>query len=219
MIFSANLVNLGLPNTGADAILSFPTTTGEVQAALRAIRVDGLRYEEYMVTEYFSDIPGLTAALPQYADIDELNYLASRLADLSPAGKSAFAAAVQHGEYAGNIQDLINLTYNLDCFTLIPGIQNYEDYGRYLVEHHRDFFLPPAARHYFNYEEYGETASINEGGTLTPQGYIFDNQRPFQTYYSGREVPSEFKVFQYPMRTRAQSRPSAQHSGQDAPSR
>lgn len=219
MIFSANLVNLGLPNTGADAILSFPTTTGEVQAVLRAIRVDGLRYEEYMVTEYFSDIPGLAAALPQYADIDELNYLASRLADLSPAGKSAFAAAVQHGEYAGNIQDLINLTYNLDCFTLISSIQNYEDYGRYLVEHHRDFFLPPAARHYFNYEEYGETASINEGGTLTPQGYIFDNQSPFQTYYSGREVPSEFKVFQYPMRARAQSRPSAQHSGQDAPSR
>lgn len=219
MVFSANLVNLGLLHTGLDAALSFPTTTEEVQAVLRAIRVDGLRYEEYMVTEYFSDIPGLAAVLPQYADIDELNYLASRLADLSPAGKAAFAAAVQHGEYAGNIQDLINLTYNLDCFTLIPGIQSCEDYGRYLVEHHRDFFLPPAARHYFNYEEYGETAIINEGGTLTPQGYIFDNQSPFQTCYSGREVPSEFKVFQYPMQARAQSRPSAQHSKQDAPSR
>ena len=208
MEFTANLSNLGLLNAGTltDALLAFPATTEKVQAALREIHVDGMRYEEYVITGYSSDIPGLTSVLPEYADIDELNYLAHRLADLSPAGKATFAAAVQHGEYSGNVQDLINLTYNLRCFTLIPGIQTNEDYGRYLVEHYRDFFLPPAARYYFNYDEYGETTIINEGGMLTAQGYIFDNRTPFQQYYGGQEVPSEFKVFQYPMQARAQNR-------------
>ena len=53
-------------------------------AALRAIGVDGVRYEEVIVKDYSIGIDGIAPLLGEYAHIDELNYLACRLERLSP---------------------------------------------------------------------------------------------------------------------------------------
>lgn len=204
MEFTAHIANLGKCNEGilTDAELSFPTTTEKVQAALRSIGVDGLRYEEILVTEYSIGVEGLAPLLGEYASIDELNYLACRLGQLSAEDLNKFVAAVRFGEYASEMQDIINLSYpcNLECYTLLPEIRSYEDYGRYLVDTRREFSLPKKARFYFNFEEYGETTAINEDGDLTPQGYIVNNQsKPFQEIYDGKEIPESYKVFRYPI--------------------
>ena len=111
MEFTANIANLGKYTAGviAETELSFPTTTKQVQAALRSIGVDGLRYEEIIIKEYSIGIEGVAPLLGEYAHIDELNYLAMRLDSLSPEDLNKFIAAVRHGEYASEMQDLINL--------------------------------------------------------------------------------------------------------------
>ena len=119
-----------------------------------------------------------------------------------------FSAAVQHGEYTGTMEDLINLTYNLNCFTLYPSIGNAEEYGRILIEDLEDFELPEAIKPYIDYEAYGEDAKINEGGEFTSFGYIVNNQSPFENVYEGITVPKAFQVFQYPFRAFG-SRPEA----------
>lgn len=125
-----------------------------------------------------------------------------RLDCLSLEDVQKFSAAVRHGEYTGELRDLINLSYpcNLECYTLLPTVKNYEDYGRHLVDTRREFSLSRKARYYFDYEAYGEDTAINEGGDLTPQGYIFNNRtKPFQEIYDGKEIPREYQVFQYPL--------------------
>lgn len=209
MEFTANIANLGKYTAGiiAETEVSFPTTTEQVQAALRSIGVDGLRYEEIIITEYSIGIEGVTPLLGEYAHIDELNYLAMRLECLSPEDLKKFTAAVRHGEYASEIQDLINLSYpcNLACYTLLPEVKNYEDYGRHLVDTKREFSLPKQARFYFDFAEYGETTAINEGGDLTPLGYIFNNRSgKFQEIYHGQDIPEKYKVFQYPLQAKLQ---------------
>lgn len=206
---TAHIANLGKYNAGTltDAVLTFPTTTEQVQAALRSIGVDGLRYEEIIITEYSSGVPGLAASLGEYAHLDELNYLAARMSVLAPGQLEKFAAAVCHGEYGGNLQDLINLTYNLDCYDLLPEVKTYEDYGRLLVDTHREFHLSPKAQYYFDFAAYGEDTAINEGGELTPQGYICNNRSPFQKVYDALNIPQEYRVFQYPMQAKARERP------------
>ena len=204
MEFTARIANLGKYAAGrlTDAELSFPTTTEKVQEALRSIGVDGLRYEEIIVTEYSIGMEGIAPLLGEYAHIDELNYLASRLEQLSPEDQNKFVAAVRHGEYASDMQDLINLSYpcNLECYTLLPKVKSYEDYGQYLVDTRREFSLPKQARFYFDFAEYGETTAINEGGDLTPQGYLFNNQaKRFQEIYNGKDIPEQYRVFQYPL--------------------
>ena len=165
MEFTAVIANLGKHAAGivVETPLSFPTTTEQVQAALRAIGIDGVRYEEVIVKDYSIGIDGIAPLLGEYAHIDELNYLACRLERLSPEELTKFIAAVRHGDYCNGVQDLINLSYpcNLEQYTLLPEVQTYEDYGRYLVDSRRDFSLPKEARFYFDYAEYGETTAIN----------------------------------------------------------
>lgn len=112
--------------------------------------------------------------------------------------------------YGGDLSDIIDLTYRLDCYTLLPEIRNYEDYGYHLVESRRDFYLPQKARYYFDFSQYGEDTIINEGGTLTPQGYIrADRGKVFTQVYDGEHIPAEYRVFQYPMEARAKERQPA----------
>lgn len=202
MEFHANIANLGKYSAGqlAETILSFPATTEQVQAALREIGVDGLRYQEIIILECRTSIRGLADKIGDFNHIDELNYLASRLAELTPEQFKKFSAAAEHDEYGGSLQDLINLTYNLNCYDLLPDVKTDEDYGCHLVDTHREFFLPRQARLYFDYESYGQCTAINEGGCYTPQGYIFNNRRtPFKEVYNGQHIPERYKVFQYPI--------------------
>lgn len=222
MEFTANIANLSKYAAGimAEVELPFPTTTEKVQTALRSIGVDGLRYEEIIITEYSISIEGIAPVLGEYTPIDELNYLAMRMECLSPEDRAKFAAAVQCGEYASSAQDLINLSYpcNLACYTLLPEVKSYEDYGHYLVDTKREFSLPKKARFYFDFAEYGETTVINEDGDLTPQGYIFNNQtRVFQEIYNGKDIPHEYRVFQYPLQAKLQQ--TDQQRSRDSPVR
>lgn len=134
----------------------------------------------------------------EFAHLDELNYLASRVNGLDPEELLKFTAAVEHGEYADSLEDLINLTYNLDRCELYP-VQNAEEYGHWLIDELRAIELPEQALNYFNYESYGEDTAINEGGTFTSYGYMLTGPDPFQKVYDGQHVPEQYKVFQYPI--------------------
>ncbi|MDE6280772.1 MAG: antirestriction protein ArdA [Oscillospiraceae bacterium] len=198
--FTANIANLGKYSAGVlvDTTLSFPTTKEQVQAALREIGVDGLRYQEIIILEYSIGVKGVARALGEFAHLDELNYLASRINSLDPEELLKFTAAVEHGEYASSAEDLINLTYNLDRYELYP-VQNAEEYGLWLVDELLTMELPEQARDYFDFEAYGEATAINEGGTFTAQGYMLAGPEPFQKVYDGQHIPEQYKVFQYPI--------------------
>lgn len=216
--FSAFIENLNSRTRGmiSGAWLSFPTTKQLVQETLRLIGVDGLRNEEMIFTDFRITIPGLQPILGEYAHVDDLNYLAHRIKAMSPDDCAKFVAAVKHGEYADGLQDVINLTYNLDCYEWMPDITSYEDYGRHLVDCQRDFELPEQAKMYFDYAAYGEDTVINEGGDITSHGYICNNRSEFKDIYDGETVPEEYRVFEYPMQVRAkqsQQTRSEKHHG------
>ena len=212
--YTIKVANLGKYAAGdlCSIALGFPAATEQVQAALKAIGVDGLRYEEILALEYTAKVDGLANVLSEYAGIDELNYLACRLQALGPDERIVFSAALkQRANIREDLPDLINLTYNLDCYEFYPGVNTYEEYGWYLVDNELGFSLPEQAKHYFDYEAYGESAAINEGGVLTAWGYISRNQQPFEIIYQN-EVPPEYRVFRYPMQARI--RP-IQHRGKE----
>ena len=202
MKLKATIANLRLFNQSVfrDVTISFPTSKEMIQSALRKISIDGRENTEILITAYETDINGLASHLSEYENIDELNYLASRLASLSPEEMCIFTAAVQHGEYSNNVQDLINLTYNLDCFTLHPGVTDAETYGRLLLDEIEDVDIPAIVKPYIDYEAYGEDARINEGGEFTAFGYIVNNHSSFQHVYDGFSIPKEYAVFSYPFR-------------------
>jgi len=80
-LFEAYVTNLGKYNEGelVGEYLKFPTTPEEVQALLKRIGVDGVRYEEIFITDFDGNVLGLYDHLGEYENLDELNHLACLL--------------------------------------------------------------------------------------------------------------------------------------------
>lgn len=136
-MFEAYVTNLGLyPERGAGAgeYLKFPTTVEEVQALFSRIGIDGKQYEEYFITDYDSDILGLTDHLGEYESLDELNYLAHLLEEMTSDELEKLEAVMDAGEYTSSVKDLINLTQNLDCFDFYSDVNSEEELGRMYIQ-------------------------------------------------------------------------------------
>ena len=199
-ILSAYLSNLGKYTEGRPAgeWVSFPTTAEHLKEVFDRIGIDGKNYGELHITEYQSSIPGLAGKLTELESLDELNYLGELLKMQFDDDREKFAAAITYGDHTRDLQDIINLAQNLDCYWIYPSVKTEEDYGHYLIEELDELELPEEAKNYFLYEEYGRDAAINDGGRFTEQGYIYNNRNTFTQWYDGRDVPVEYRVTPQP---------------------
>ena len=200
-LFEAYITNLGKYNEGelVGETLKFPTTTEEVQALLKRIGVDGVRYEEFFITSFDGDVLGLYDYLTEYENLDELNHLACLLSELDQSDLEKFEAVIDSGEHTSSVADLINLTQNLDCFEFYPGVGDDETLGRIYVEDMEAIDVPEHLLNYFDYEAYGRDIRINEDGHFAPGGYVLNNGGKFIEHYHGIEdIPAEHRVFSYP---------------------
>ena len=200
-MLEAFVTNLGRYNEGHldGEFLKLPSTTEEVQALLKRIHVDGVRYEEIFITDYETDVPGLHDCLGEYENIDELNYLAALLDDMPKWEAEKFAAAMEFGEHTGSVRDLINLTQNLDCFEFYSGIENEEDLGRYYIEEMCTLEIPEHLENYIDYEAYGRDMCMDDNGHFVDGGYIVENGDRFIEQYNSRDdIADEYSIFAYP---------------------
>ena len=199
-ILSGYLSNLGKYTEGRPMgeWVSFPTTAAYLKEVFDRIGIDGKNYGELHITEYQSSIAGLAEKLTELESLDELNYLGELLKMQFDDDREKFAAAITYGDHTRDLQDIINLAQNLDCYWLYPSVQSEEDYGHYLIEELDELELPEEAKNYFMYEDYGRDAAINDGGRFTEQGYIYNNRNTFTQWYDGRDVPEEYRVTPQP---------------------
>lgn len=197
-MFEAYVTNLGLyPERGAGAgeYLKFPTTVEEVQALFSRIGIDGKQYEEYFITDYDSDILGLTDHLGEYESLDELNYLAHLLEEMTPDELEKLEAVMDAGEYTNSVKDLINLTQNLDCFDFYSDVNSEEELGRMYIQDFEAIQVPEHLIDYIDYEAYGRDIRINDGGHFAPGGYVADNRSNFVEHYTGLDdIPDEYRI-------------------------
>lgn len=203
-LFEAYVTNLGKYNEGrlVGEYLKFPTTTEEVQALLKRIGIDGVRYEEIFITDYEISISGLHDCLGEYESIDELNHLACLLSELDQSDLEKFEAVIDSGEHTSSVADLINLAQNLDYYEFYPGVGDDETLGRIYVEDMEAIDVPEHLLNYFDYEAYGRDIRLEEDGHFAPGGYVLNNGGQFIEHYHGIEdIPDEHKVFAFPQLT------------------
>ena len=195
------MTNLGKYNEGqlAYARVTFPTDAETVQAALKKIGIDGIRYEEVFISDYDGDMPQLHKRLGEYENIDELNYLACVLSELSQDELAKFEAVMDSGEYTGSVKELINLAQNLDNYDFYPDIDSEEALGRMYIQELEAVQVPEHLIDYIDYEAYGRDVRINEGGHFAPGGYVMCNQGSFvEHYHRIEDIPAGQRVFSMP---------------------
>ena len=152
--------------------------------------------------DYDCYIDGIYDMLSEYESLDELNYLADKLDEMSDAEVQHFKAIVKMGEHSDSVQDLINLTENLDCYEIYPDITDEYDLGYYLINELGcyDMNTLKALENYIDYKEYGDDTALNENGVFTDYGYVVCNQSDFKEIYNGSrdDIPDEYRISSIP---------------------
>ena len=126
-------------------------------------------------------------------------YLASKLDEMSQGEYEQFQAAMEIGDHSGSLQEIINLTENLDCYDIYPDIHDHDDLGRYYIEELDAMQVPEHLRNYIDYEAYGRDVALEEGGEFTDLGYVRDTGSSFHEYYDGEHgsIPEEYRVMTF----------------------
>lgn len=162
------LTNLGKYNEGelVGEWLNLPATDEEIEAVRERIGINE-RYEEWFITDYETDVDGLT--VDEYDNIDDLNRLAEVIED-DPEG---VAALIYFGysdaeEIAENLDNLIHIeggtSMNMD-----------ESIGYYYAEECGTLDgIPENLRYYFDYEKYGRDIRLEGQFYETESGDIIE---------------------------------------------
>ena len=204
--FAAFITNLGKYNEGelVGEWVKFPTTAEEMKEVFKRIGIGqrddfGQPYEEWFITDYDCYVDGLYDKLGEYESLDELNYLASKLDEMSDSEYAQFQAGMEMGDHCGSLQEIINLTENLDCYEVYPDIHDYDDLGRYYIDELEVMQVPEHLQNYIDYEAYGRDVAMDENGSFTDQGYVRDTGDRFCEYYDGERgsIPDEYRVMTF----------------------
>lgn len=204
--FAAFITNLGKYNEGelVGEWVKFPTTAEEMKEVFKRIGIGqkddfGNPYEEWFITDYDCYVDGLYDKLGEYESLDELNYLASKLEEMSDSEYAQFQAGMEMGDHCGSLQEIINLTENLDCYEIYPDIEDYDDLGRYYIEELDAMQVPEHLKNYIDYEAYGRDVAMDENGSFTDQGYVWDTGSSFHEFYDGERgsIPDEYRVMSF----------------------
>lgn len=159
-VFSVFVTNLGKYNEGylVGRWVEFPTTQEHMQQVFTEIGLDGMRYEEYFITDYDSAIFGLTDCFGEFENLSMLNYLASMIQDMDYSIEQ-LEAMLELGEYTGSVEELINLIDNEECFNYMPDIEDDYDLGYAWVEemgiYGEELKRIGTLANYIDYEKFG----------------------------------------------------------------
>ena len=204
--FEAFVTNLGKYNEGelVGEWVKFPISAEEMQKVFERIGIGskdefGQPYEEWFITDYECPVSGVYDMLGEYENLDKLNYLAARIDEMDKWDQEKFTAIMEAGcDEVSDIDDLINLTYNLDYYDIIPDVHDESDLGYYYVHEagiYEEKDLGPLAN-YIDYERFGRDIQMDEGGRFTDAGYIRSTGDSWTRYFDGSldDIPDEYRI-------------------------
>lgn len=159
------LTNLGKYNEGelVGEWVELPIDEDELQEVFKRIGIsdepdeDGNYYEEYFITDYETDIEGLS--IGEYENLDHLNEIAEAIENLSDYDMKVFKNAVEAGFVdAEDIED-----FDPDRFMLYEGVYDNQELGEYIINDQYgglENVDPDVLSNHFDYEMFGRDETI-----------------------------------------------------------
>lgn len=177
--------------------LMLPANQDEIQDAMQRAHVQ--ENETYSL-EYVDGWPGfLTDILEIDTEhrLEEVNLLADQLSRMSSEQMDTFEGAIalraeEKSSEPFTLKELINFTYNLNCYEFYPGVTNDTDLGEVCIEGEMMEFLehlPEEDLKFLDPQKVGEEFRRRDQGTFTQKGYVCKNEEAFQEIYDGNQYP------------------------------
>lgn len=181
------------------AELLLPAADYEIKDAMQRTRAGG-RENTVEVSILECDIlPDLQDIRLDTFSLDELNFLAKRLASLPDEELPVFYAVTEQifndaDENPVSIKDLINCTYGLDTVPVAHNVSNLSELGRFAFENELLSDLegiPESAVPFLNAEQIGRVQQKNDNGVFEGRLYIPTVHYDRPEIYDGVTLPEE----------------------------
>ena len=177
-------IELLLQNKGRNINVKFPCAESEYQAACRELELK----DNYAFVKDVVEPKALSLKKDTFVNLDEINYLAKRMDSFDQKELFSFFAAVEVGDYLST-KDLINLTFNLNCYTLIRDVSNLKSVGRNYVLC-REVAISADELEKTDLEKIGRELLSTGKGIPTNYGLLFRNEGVvFEDVYKGKGFP------------------------------
>ena len=156
---------------------------------LEKLEIGSATKQDCKVLEISSAFPVLKRMEMLTVNLDELDYLAKRLASFD-VGEAAQFQAMAHKLELFELKDLINLTFCCQQATVITDFTNLEAIGR---DHYMNLYGGCASTQELEDLDGAETARLlidSGAGEVTPYGVVYDNGMDLEQYYDGQHFPA-----------------------------
>ena len=156
---------------------------------LEKLEIGSATKQDCKVLEISSAFPVLKRMEMLTVNLDELDYLAKRLASFD-VGEAAQFQAMAHKLELFELKDLINLTFCCQQATVITDFTNLEAIGR---DHYMNLHGGCASTQELEDLDGAETARLlidSGAGEVTPYGVVYDNGMDLEQYYDGQHFPA-----------------------------
>ena len=185
----------------ATVFLSLPATKEELHEAMKALNITADNPQDFFLNGY-STADNRRIEIPfdwiRDGDFDKINYLASRLEEMTPEQLEKLDA-VMHSDFKPESLDrLIDHTYNTDFYSYVPGILSYKELGDYFLNDSGKVQMPEEWKAGIDKESFGFNAALHEDGKLTDYGYIARSGTDWKEVYAGQETPEKYRIMGYP---------------------
>lgn len=172
--------------------VSFPVTKEEMKAVYERIGIDGVHFKDIFFDDFRTDVAGLKNVLSVHTDIDELNYLALRLSEISPYELAKLDAVAEVNPYT----DLKNdFAPNMDYYVLIEGVKDAEDIGNYIIYKSGMIDMPDEWKGCIDPKALGDIILKDELGQFAQTGYLVKSGDLWHDdYFNKDDIPKNYRI-------------------------
>ena len=183
------------------ATLELPAKPHEIQDACHKLRITQNRDSNLRMEVCSCEIlPELTDILLDSPSMEEMNFLAQRLTQLSDSEAIALRGVWQRLDKAGYLEepvramDLINMTYGLENVMVASCVSNDRDLGEFVLENDLDediANLPDEMVEMLDQEAVGQRHRESEGGVFIGYHYVVAGEYQLHQIYDGVRLPAQ----------------------------
>ncbi len=171
-------------------ILTFPASEPDLQKAMNEIGVGITIEKQCMVDAVRNDDGGLQALVGTVVSADEIQYLAKRMDSFDKIELKTFYAVARQ-EKLPAVKDLINLTFNLQCYSLISDFTDVSAIGKRYELDRRSAMTVEEMRT-MDFAAIGKDLLDSNKGIVTPYGVLFSTSNTPEQVYNGEQFPEYY---------------------------
>ena len=133
------------------------------------------------------------------SNVDELNFLASRLETLSTGERAELNAALQAPQSElFSIGRITDFPENVDYYVHLPDVRGPAQLGDYYLNRSGMVDMPEEWKGGIDTAQFGRYVAQQEQGVFTEYGYLVKSGDAWQKVHEGQPVPEEYRVLSFP---------------------